>query len=784
MIQIKRKSIGKCILLSIITFGIYGIFWMASVEKNVRSMEKNEKSIAPVVLLWCFVPFYSLYWFLTRGKKIRNGFKELNCSAGTSGALSLIFAIFGLGMLSMVIMQSDFNYLASDIARSTSKGPEMKIIRKNVFAHMLLSVITFRIYDVFWMYSLENNVFSLEKRKKSSLSTILLCMFVPFYHLYWWYSRAKSAKAKIAELGGKSRANGAICLILSMIGLSNISMAIMQADFNRVSAENIEYVGVYNFGRFKLNDLEYLRLDKWSLICYNIGRFFLRSVPMWFRDLGKKIWKLFLRLGEFLTYHVKDIAYTFVKGNWAVKLSFLVFGLGNLYYGQVLRGILFLLFEIVFIWFMFLPEAGGLVWLAKCQFFQAGSTVGNRGPETVMDGYWYNGEFYGQEATIFHDDSARVLFYGILTIAFICAFVYTWRLQVKQCRICMDIRASGKKIKSGKDDLKSLLDDQFHKTLLAVPVLGIFLFTVLPIIYMILIAFTNYGDYKGVFYSGTTKLFEWVGFTHFETFFGQNTNLGEAFGDILIWTLTWAFFATFTNYFLGMMVALLINKKGIKFKKVWRTILVMTIAIPQFISLLYVKNLFTRTGLFGSILIENNWIPDFMTIKNLYSLWEHPVTAKILVIIINIWVGIPYVMLMATGILMNIPADLYESSRVDGANGVQQFTKITLPYMLFVTGPYLLTSFVGNLNNFNIINFLSGGGPLYTSADGFTAAGGVPVGHTDLLVTWLYRMTMGATKVEYYSASVIGIMVFLVVAILSLIVYNVIPSTKNEEDYA
>ena len=97
--------------------------------------------------------------------------------------------------------------------------------------------------------------------------------------------------------------------------------------------------------------------------------------------------------------------------------------------------------------------------------------------------------------------------------------------------------------------------------------------------------------------------------------------------------------------------------------------------------------------------------------------------------------------------------------------------------MLFVTGPYLLTSFVGNLNNFNVIYLLSGGGPNNGTA------GGVSVGHTDLLVTWLYRMTLESPKAEYYTASIIGIMVFLVVAILSLIVYNIIPSTKNEEDY-
>lgn len=542
-------------------------------------------------------------------------------------------------------------------------------------------------------------------------------------------------------------------------------------------------LGLYFLIMKRLNDLEYLKLNKFEAFWYKVQLFFC-AIPGVIKNFVLKVWKIFLGFGAFLTGHVKDIGYTFIKGNWAVKLSFLIFGFGNLYYGQILRGLLFLVFEIVFFVYMFLPQSGGLVWLSKAQFFQTGSTVGTVQQQHTTQKIEYGGKEYEVPITIFGDDSVRVLFYAILTIIFILAFVYTWRMQVKQCRICMDIKAKGKKIKSGKDDLKSLLDDQFHKTLLALPLVGIILFTVLPIIYMILIAFTNYGDYAGQLYDGFARLFKWVGWEHFEKFFSGNTDLGHAFGDILIWTITWAFLATFTNYFLGMMVAILINKKGIKFKKFWRTVLVLTIAIPQFVSLLYVRNLFNQGGYIGNFLIVNNLLPEALTSASIQSLWGHPVTAKILLVVINIWVGIPYVMLMASGILMNIPADLYESSRVDGANSVQQFTKITLPYMLFVTGPYLLTSFVGNLNNFNIIYFLSGGGPTYTTADGFTGAGGVSVGHTDLLVTWLYRMTMGSAKVEYYSASLIGIMVFLVVAVLSLIVYNIIPSTKNEEDYA
>ena len=516
----------------------------------------------------------------------------------------------------------------------------------------------------------------------------------------------------------------------------------------------------------RLTDLEYLRLGKFASLIYKLKLFFC-AIPLWFKGIGLGILGFFKNCGLAIKNEFLDIGRTFKNGNWAVKLSFLIFGFGNLYYGQILRGILFLVFEIIFIGYMFVPS-GGIYWLAKGNWFRIGSTVG-----TVQGGFQYD-PVYDTDVWVMGDDSVKVMLYGLLTMIFIVAFIYTWRLQVKQCRICMDITAKGKKIKSGKDDLHSLLDDQFHKTLLSLPLVGILAFTVLPIIYMVLVAFTSYD----AAHDGYSNLFSWVGFEHFNELFNfEKGGLGLTFGEILSWTLMWAFFATFTNYFLGMFVAIMINKKGIKIKKFWRTVLVMTIAIPQFVSLLYVSKLFTTSGLIGRVLEQIPFIHDYRVANNFVSLWDSPIIAKILLIVINIWIGIPYIMLMATGILMNIPEDLYESSRIDGATSFQQFFKITLPYMLFVTGPYLLTSFVGNLNNFNVIYLLSQGNPIKGTS------GGASVGHTDLLITWLFKMTLGSTESKYYMASIIGILVFLVVAILSLIVYNVIPSTKNEEDY-
>ena len=517
----------------------------------------------------------------------------------------------------------------------------------------------------------------------------------------------------------------------------------------------------------RLNDLDYLKLNKFQAFIYKF-QLFIFAIPGWIKGGLLKLWSIILGFFVGVKDEVLDIVRTFVKGNWAVKASFLIFGFGNIFYGQVLRGLLFLVFEVIFLVYMFLPN-GGIYWMSKVQWFQVGKTVG-----TVQGHNEYH-PVLDVDVWVPGDDSVKVLLYGLLSVFFVIAFIVVWRMQVKQCRINMDLRSNNKKILKAKDDLKSLLDEQFHKTLLAPSLIGILVFTVLPIIFMVLIAFTSYDASA----DGYSNLFSWVGWKHFNELmnFGEG-GLGLAFGEILSWTLMWSFFATFSNYFLGMFVAIMINKKGIKFKKFWRTVLVMTIAIPQFVSLLYVSKLFSSSGVIGGLLLDWNLIPQSMLDAHNYSLWNDPVSAKILLIVINIWIGIPYVMLMATGILMNIPADLYESSRVDGANTVQQFTKITLPYMLFVTGPYLLTSFVGNLNNFNVIYLLSGGNPIKGTA------GGASIGHTDLLVTWLYRMTVESTESKYYYGSVIGILVFLVVAILSLIVYNVIPSTKSEEDFS
>ncbi|MCM1025312.1 MAG: sugar ABC transporter permease [Roseburia sp.] len=456
----------------------------------------------------------------------------------------------------------------------------------------------------------------------------------------------------------------------------------------------------------------------------------------------KKASEFFRRLGK----EIKEIGITFKEGDWKTRVSYLIMGFGPLMRKYYARGVGFLAVEIVYLWYMISFGAG---YLAKF------STLGT--VETHMDPATF--------VTVYGDNSFLILLWSLLSIIFTFFFLLLWCKNIQENRREEQSLREGKAVPSVKEDLYQLLDSKFHVTMLALPTLGIFIFMILPILFMIFVAFTNY-DYS---HQAPAKLFTWVGLQNFKNLLSFGTaGFGGTFFRVLGWTLVWAFFATFLNYFLGMGVAILINKKGIKFKKLWRTILVMTIAIPQFVSLLYVSKMFANDGLINSYLMKWGIISDYI------PFWTNPTLARITIIVINCWVGIPYLMLIVTGILMNIPEDLYESARIDGANGWQMFRKITLPYMLFVTGPYLLTQFTGNINNFNIIYLLSGGGPQSMSLTG-------SAGSTDLLVTWLYKMTINETN--YAMAAVIGIMVFVVMAVTSLVAYGLLPSVKDEEGF-
>lgn len=435
------------------------------------------------------------------------------------------------------------------------------------------------------------------------------------------------------------------------------------------------------------------------------------------------------------------------NGGPVVWASCLVMGLANIVYGQAIKGLIFLAIEIGLIYFLALPE-GGLHWISMLP------SLGDREMQEVWN------EDKGIYEYVMGDQSQLILLYGVASLCLVLVGILIWRASVRSGYKAKQLKAAGIRV-TFADDLKSLLDENIHKLLMTPPAVFLTMFTVLPLIYMMCMAFTNYSKV-----GNHLVLFDWVGLENFKSIFNSASDIGKQFGSVLTWTLVWAFFATFLNFFLGTFVAIIIGRKSIKGKAFWRGCLSITIAVPQFVSLMVIRSMVQPQGIINRLLLDNGLIDSALPFLT-NATW-----ARMLVIIVNCWVGIPYTIMQVTGILQNIPAEQYEAATIDGANGIQQFTNITLPYMIFVMTPYIITQFTGNINNFNVIYLLTRGEPVRV---------GMTAGDTDLLVTWLYKLSVDQQK--YNLGAVIGIFTFVVLSAVSLITYRSSGSYKNEEAF-
>ncbi len=435
-----------------------------------------------------------------------------------------------------------------------------------------------------------------------------------------------------------------------------------------------------------------------------------------------------------------------VKGNVITKLSLLIMGLGNICHKQIVKGLMFLAIEVGYIFFMIKSGIYNL------------SMLPSLGTQEQVEVWNEKKGIYEYTAG---DNSLLILLYGVATIFLTIAFIIAWKESVKSSYKAEVLAKEGKHLNTFNEDIKSLFDQNLHKLLLSLPLTGVLAFTVLPLVFMITMAFTNYSKQDD-----HLVLFDWVGLTNFKKVLNMQDAIGQTFWSVLGWTIIWAIFATFLNYIFGMILAIVINRKETHAKGFWRFCFILSIAVPQFVSLLIMRTMLNESGAVN-VLLKNAGI-----INKSLPFWTDATWARVTVIVINLWVGIPYTMMQVTGILKNIPAELYEAAKIDGATPVQTFFKITLPYMLFVTTPYLITTFTGNINNFNVIFLLSGGNPTPV---------GKTAGKTDLLVTWLYKLTVD--KQFYNLGAVIGIMTFIVLAIVALVTYRNSGSYKDEEGF-
>lgn len=423
--------------------------------------------------------------------------------------------------------------------------------------------------------------------------------------------------------------------------------------------------------------------------------------------------------------------------NLNTRASMVLMGLGQLMYKQIGKGLLYLFIEILFILFFTLF---GFSWIVG--FFTLGTVEAD--PWTGTEG----------------DNSVIFLLLGIFSIFLTVLFIVMYISNVKDVHETSKGIIRGKKPSTFKEDLLDLLDKRFYKSVLFVPIIGTLIFSVLPIVFMILIAFTNYG-YPIL----PPSLVDWVGFENFEKIFSIG-DIGPTFFKILGWNLLWAISTTLINYILGLLLALLLNSKVVKGKAFWRLFPILAYAIPGFITLTAFKFLFSLGGPINQILMNNGH--DAIAFLSKDGTWY----ARIIGLFVNAWLTIPSVMLLATGILSNISNDLYEAARIDGASNFKQFKDITLPFVVFATTPNLITSFIGNFNNFGVFYFLR---PNVIS-DGYFLSS-----DTDLLINWLYRLSIDNS---YYSiGAAISLIIFIITSGISLIIYIKSPAYKKEDTF-
>lgn len=423
--------------------------------------------------------------------------------------------------------------------------------------------------------------------------------------------------------------------------------------------------------------------------------------------------------------------------NLKTKCSYVVMGLGQFLYGQRIKGILYMGILAIYLIYLFTQGISDMTGLFTLGTIEGDPWLGTKG-----------------------DDSIIMMLKGILSFMILGAVIIFYLCNIKDIKNIQKLAESGRRAPGFLKSVESFVDKKFYVVALFAPVVGVLIFNVLPIVFMILIAFTNYGGNIV-----PPKLIDWVGFDNFKQIFAMS-GIKETFFRILSWNIVWAVCATVINYFCGLFLALLLNKRCVKGKTFWRAFPIIAYAVPGFITLLGFKFMFSYGGPI------NYYIKAFGGSSIGFLDIDAGNKARLIGLLVNAWISVPTSMLLATGILSNMNNELYEAASLDGAGRWKQFTKLTLPFVVFSTTPTLITGFVGNFNNFGVFYFLRGG--LYLD-DYFLAS------DTDLLINWLYNLSIDN---NYYGiGAAVSLIIFVITSVISLSTYVNSSAFKKEDTF-
>ncbi|MBN2982419.1 MULTISPECIES: sugar ABC transporter permease [Cohnella] len=358
------------------------------------------------------------------------------------------------------------------------------------------------------------------------------------------------------------------------------------------------------------------------------------------------------------------------------------------------------------------------------------------------------------------DDSRSLLVQGLISVmllAFMIAF-YIFNL--------IDAYRDGEKLKMGFriPSMKQAFQETWDRGFpyyMVLPALFMLVFVViLPLLFMICLAFTNYNLYN----LPPAKLLDWVGLDNFVALFKQEV-WRRSLLNVLSWTIVWTFAATTLQIAVAMFLAVLVNDPRVKFKRTIRTVFILPWAVPSFVTILIFAAMFNDD--FGAINRE------LLAPLGMHVPWmSDPFWAKITLILIQVWLGFPFVFALFSGVLQSISRDWYEAADVDGGSRWSKFRHITLPHVLYATAPLLIMQYAGNFNNFNIIYLFNEGGPPVRNQ----SAGG-----TDILISWVYKLTFDNNN--YKMAAAISIIMGLIVAVFAFFQFTRSRSFREEKLY-
>ena len=417
-----------------------------------------------------------------------------------------------------------------------------------------------------------------------------------------------------------------------------------------------------------------------------------------------------------------------VKNEKKAMLYSIIPGMGQFYNGQRFKGIVFLSIFLLSIYEMIIFGANAIKGLI---------TLGS---------------------TPIEDHSLFIMIGGTLQLILIVIFLAFYALNIYDAkRVAHRWNKDLKVNTSAKTVLYNVYDNGFPY-LLIVPAYLMMAFTIIfPVLVTLFMAFTNYDFY----HIPPANLIDWVGIKNFTNILFLSS-YRDAFTSVFSWTVIWTLCATTLQITLGIFTAVISNQAFIKGKRFFGVIFLLPWAVPAFITILSFSNMFNDSigAINTQVLPLINQLP-FVEIGQIAwktsALWS-----KVAIIMIQGWLGFPYVYVMTTSILQSIPEDLYEAAKIDGASAIQRFKEITLPMIFMVAAPTFITQYTGNFNNFSMIYLFNDGGP-------GSVGGGA--GATDNLISWIYKLTTG-TSPQYSMAAAITLIISTLVIAVSLLVYR------------